>query len=436
MNLRQSLAPRCRKLRSPRSVPAFFFFPLCIFLLALPSLASAEGFALYEYGARGVALGGASMARRPDPSAVAINPALMTRLPGRHAMAGITSITPGGKMEWKTADGRGGSSELKDATWFIPHAYYTHQINDDWFFGVGEFTRFGLGFEYPHDWPGNRNVYEVSLMTVSINPSLAWKATDSLSLAAGVEFLYGVLDLKKRSTVAGLPSYLEFDTNLRSLEATAFGFNFAGHYQFSEQWAVGLQYRTPVKAKLEGDVEFSNVNMPDAVYEQLPFRDGQASAEVTLPDSIAGGIAWTPVPEFSIEAGFVWTRWSHFDALNIKLPWGLPEAKNPKDWKNTWRLNVGVEWDVLEWLSLRAGYVYDQSPMTEQYEDYLVPTADRHIYSGGLGFRYEAWTVDVAYAYIDAIGRRYSANDRTHTLQSKARASDTHIISFSLGYSF
>ncbi|MDL2291050.1 outer membrane protein transport protein, partial [Desulfovibrio sp. OttesenSCG-928-F20] len=167
----------------------------CCFL-AFAGNAFAEGFALYEYSARGVALGGSMMARKPDPSAVAYNPALITQLKGTHVMAGVTAIYPKGKMRWTDPDtGEQGRTLLKNSIWYIPHGYFTHQINDDWFFGIGEFTRYGLGFEYPHDWPGRFNIYEVSLVSASLNPNIAWRATDKLSLAAGVEIVYVNLDL-------------------------------------------------------------------------------------------------------------------------------------------------------------------------------------------------------------------------------------------------
>ena len=116
------------------------FFSRCVALLCCfvgATAAYAEGFALYEYGARGISLGGAVMARKPDPSTVATNPALMTRLPGIQVMAGATTITPSGKMDGRDAGGNF-SSSLKPATWVIPHMYYTQKLNDSFSVGVGE----------------------------------------------------------------------------------------------------------------------------------------------------------------------------------------------------------------------------------------------------------------------------------------------------------
>ena len=413
------------------------FLAVAGFVLTSAAPVLAEGFALYEWSARGIALGGATVAREPDASTVAYNPALMTKLHGIHLQGGFSAITPDGKMQ-TTSGGVTRSTQLKPSTWVVPHLYYTQQLSDRWFIGVGEFSRYGLGFEYPHNWPGRQNVYQVKLNSASINPNIAWKATDSLSLAAGVEAVYVNMDLKKRVV---LNPIMEIDSDIQDAKDVGLGFNVAAHYQFTDQWAAGLSYRSQAKVRAWGDVDFNDVNgnIPTASYNAL-VKDGTAHAEVVLPDSVAGGVSFTPIPELSFEAGAVWTRWSTFRSLRIHIPQtvmnpeGISESK--KMWEDSWRLNAGVEWKALDWLTLRAGYVWDQSPMTEEYEDYLVPTDGRNIYSVGVGFTYDAWTLDLAYAYIDAQGRSYSASTETHVLDSKAKSTRTDIVSMTLGYEF
>ncbi|MDR0827595.1 MAG: outer membrane protein transport protein [Desulfovibrio sp.] len=405
----------------------------CLLFQAAP--VQAEGFGLYEYSARGVALGGAVMARKPDASAVAFNPALLTRLPGVQAMAGISLVMPSGRMDWMDSSGREGSSGLRESVWPIPHAYYTHQINDDWFFGIGEFTRFGLGFEYPHEWAGRFNIYGISLLSASINPNIAWKATDKLSLAAGIEIVYVTLDLKKRVHMG--PA--EVDSKITDADGWGIGGNLALHYQFNENWAIGLQYRSQARVHAFGNARFAYKGPSNPTLEEMynsNFHNGTAHAPVVLPDSISGGLAWTPTPDFSIEVGAIWTHWATFDNLNIRMPSPLPTSYNDKNWHNTWRFNIGVEYEATDWLTLRAGYVWDQSPMTEAYEDYLVPTDDRSIYSVGLGFHWDAWTLDLAYAMIDPTDRNYNPDTAHGVVHSRTGASRTNIVSMSLGYKF
>ena len=419
----------------------FRLLAACILVFSFTGSALAEGFGLYEYSARGVALGGTLVARKPDASAVAYNPALLARLPGVHVMAGFSTITPTGKMDTEDKHGNKETTGLRDSTWVIPHMYYTHQINDTFTFGVGEFTRYGLGFEYPHNWPGRGNIYQVALQSASLNPNIAWAATDKLSLAAGVEIVYVDLDIKKRAITETPFGDFEVDSNIRKATDTGLGWNLAGHYQFSDEWAAGVLYRSQVRVHAKGEVEYTLINNPlgaagQARYDQM-FKDGKAHATVILPDSFTGGVSFTPIPELSVEVAATWTRWSTFRNLNIHLPQPVGEARSKKHWKDVWRIGVGVEYSPLDWLTLRAGYVFDESPMDGQYADYLVPTNDRHIWSAGLGFKWDSWSVDLAYAFIDARGRSYSASDETGVLKSRVHESNaTHIASLSIGYEF
>lgn len=93
--------------------------------------------------------------------------------------------------------GIGRSTDVDKHTWANPHAYLTHQFSDNLWGGIGIFSRFGLGNSYPTNWPGRENLKYVSLKTVSLNPNLAFKINDNLSLAVGLEFMYATMLMKK-----------------------------------------------------------------------------------------------------------------------------------------------------------------------------------------------------------------------------------------------
>ena len=82
--------------------------------LALSTTAFAAGFALYETGARGTALGGAMIARADDPSALFFNPAGITQLPGTQTLFGLTMIAP--RLELQTT-GQIGYAGAPPARW-------------------------------------------------------------------------------------------------------------------------------------------------------------------------------------------------------------------------------------------------------------------------------------------------------------------------------
>ena len=137
------------------------------------------GFALYDFSARGNALGGAMVGRADDPSAIAFNPAGITQIPGSAFMTGLGFLLPSGTA---VATGTAMSVDQNDRTFILPNMYYTKQMNEKLWLGVGVMTRFGLGTEFPHDWFGRYNSYRAMLESVSINPNIAWKVNDALSL--------------------------------------------------------------------------------------------------------------------------------------------------------------------------------------------------------------------------------------------------------------
>ena len=413
--------------------------------------AHAEGFALYEWSARGIALSGALTARTPDASAVAYNPALITKLKGTHIMGGLSTVTPRGTVRFTEKSGVKGSAKPDTSTWYVPHFYMTTELSDRWTIGVGQFSRFGLGFSYNNNWPGRFAIYDVSLQTASINPVIAWKATDDLSIAVGVEAQYLRLDMNKRglARIPSTPYSFEVDSDISGATNIGFGFNVAAHYQITDQWAIGAQYRSAIKQRAEGENEFRLMdrrNVPAAIPDATlmnGFKDSDVRGTVIMPESVNVGISYEPNEQWSFEANAIWTRWSSFRTLRIHFSEPQKSARadsevseSKKHWSDAWRLAFGAEYKPLNWLALRVGFAWDQSPMTEHYSDYLVPSDDRFSVSVGAGFKYDNWTLDIAYSMVDIQDRRWRDNDETGTLKSRTKNAETHVASVSFGYSF
>lgn len=412
---------------------------LALFLCAsapVRGTARAEGFALSDFGARGTSLAGGMVARADDPSAVAWNPAGITQLPGTRMMMGLTLIQPSGTVDTRGAFGTR-STDVDTHTWVNPHAYLTHQFSDTLWGGVGIFSRFGLGNSYPNDWPGHLNLEYVSLKTVSLNPNLAFKVTDKLSLAVGVEFMYATMLMKKDADLGSMvnPAYAgRFGHDQQKLSGSSIspGFNLAAHYTFNDQWAAGLTYRSRVQQRVYGHLEFDDKNPLPGV--RLPNAD--LHGNLNLPDVVSFGVAWKPTPDLSFEAGTVYTVWSNYRSLNIhvKDPYGT--AYSPKNWRDTWGFNVSAEYKALDWLTLRGGYVYETSPMDEATCDYMTPSNGRHRFTAGVGFQWDRWTLDLAYAYLIIKELDYNRSEASGVLGGRSHGGDSHIAAMSVGYKF
>lgn len=403
------------------------------------------GFALYEFSARGMALGGFSMGRADDPSALSYNPAGITQLSGKQFQGGTVVYAP--MVTVATTNpytGEKQKTRVKRDYWIAPNLHYTHQLTDRMWLGLGIFSRFGLATEFDDDWPGRYNNQFSRLETYSLNPNLAYRLTDNLSLAAGAEVMR--MDVKIDQAIDGSPFFgLPITNNPATRDADikmklrgdswGYGFNLALHYVPSDMFRFGLAYKSPVRQKLRGTARFDS-----PVDHPVFFRRTDVKGDVTLPDMISAGVAVYPVDSLSLEFAAVYTFWSRYDKMkfNFKDPvlFGESSHSTKKSWRDVWRLQFSVEYSLSPLLDLRASYVFDQTPDPDRRADYLIPTNDRHLFSVGAGLNWEAWTLDMTYSYLLISKRNIKARVEEGVFDSSFSSGRAHFVALSLGYRF
>ena len=405
-------------------------------LLLLADISHAAGFALYEFSARGTAMGGAAVANEAEAASLAVNPALITELDGTQAQLGLTAVTAHAKT---TVAGQ--SRTLKDDLWLLPNFFVTHKWSDDVTFGLGGFSRYGLGGEYhgpAQTWPGSNLAYKVKLETFSFTPTIAVKASDELSVAMGLEAM-----------VIGFTQYSYYNAPMQAglpggeYKISGSGVSWGGNFSFvykpkwAEKWTLGAMYRSKVKQELNGRLnaerDFRNYPEPLA----LNIYSADATGAITLPDSISAGLSFRPTAKWTFEAGIVGTFWSSYDQILIQYKGteNSPFIRNQKKYKDVYRLNIGAEYQFHQNWAARAGFVYDQSPINPNEMDTLVPVDNRHIASVGLGYQGARWSVDVAYAHVfgsDLSGKSHQLND----LPVKYSDGRSDMYALTVGYKF
>lgn len=430
--------------------------------------AHAEGFAITEWSARGMGLGGGAgggmVARADDPSTVAYNPAGMTQIPGTATQMGLAVSML--NFDLSRAD-TGRTVSSSDQAWPIPHFYVTHQISDNWWFGIGTFTRYGLGSQFPDNWaaPSDKTpatypvmapvigmvpvrassgLKSVTLLSSTINPNIAYKINDVFSVSAGVSYTWGYLSLNQQYNVnAGSFGMGQADARIHSENGYAFGYNFGLHARFNDQWSAGLTYRASEDMTFKGQTRFrfSGDDFVTGLMKQQ-LQTCNADGKLSIPDVITLGVMYKPLPNLSFEGDVAYTVWSRFRNLTINMHSDrTPQFFEQKNWRDTWAFTFGVEYAPIDWLTLRAGFTYETSPLQDSNcYDYLVPSNGRNYYTLGAGFKYENWTLDLAYMYIDVRDINYSNRIDDHhmmaTYEGKAHNSYAHNFGVTLGYKF
>ena len=124
------------------------------------------------------------------------------------------------------------------------------------------------------------------------------------------------------------------------------------------------------------------------------------------------GIAYSRFKPFTFEFDTTWTGWSSYSKLKVNLDQpvmvnGVPTTTltTPKNWHDTWAFRFGASYEVNEWMKLRAGYIYDLTPVPDSSFDPQVPDSNRHIFTVGQDLKIKRFTLGLAYNYILSEGR-------------------------------
>lgn len=399
---------------------------LCMVSLMGVTKADAAGFGLYEWSNRANGMGGALIALADEPSAIAYNPAGMTQLEGTQTQVGMTLIAPSASLEIG-----GETYDTAHKVYTPPHMYLTHQLNEDFWVGFGAYTRFGVGTNYDNDWAGRYNVYKASLESYSLSPAVAYKINDDWSVGAALDCMYLSFDLRQYTSPLAPTGDSDFHMDNTGW---AWGWNVSTRYEITDKAAVGLMYRAPQRLVGSGESKL----IDSGLTEDLTMR-------ATLPGSVSMGFAYKFTDTFRVEVDAIYTNWSDYkkieyrfgDATALQAFGSLSsDIDSDKYWNDVWRYQLGAEWDVADHHTIRAGIVLDESPIQKGYEDYMLPSNDRVMYSAGYSYSDSAWSVDLSLMYLDMLGRHIDANLAKGVYDTEISNSHAWLGGVSFSYAF
>lgn len=426
-------------------------------LLALGGLgmactsANAAGFALIEQSVpdMGTAYAGAA-ARAESADTLYFNPAGMTRLPGTRFAAAVHLIEPDTEFSNEGTTYVGGAPILGndggDAGDLaaVPHFYLTHQLDDKTWFGLAVNAPFGLTTEYKSGWVGRYHAIKSEVMTVNINPSVAYKYNDQFSFALGVSMMYldgeftNAVDFGLLTGGPGAAGTADGRSKITG-DDWGFGANLGLLYEPSQDTRVGMHYRSEVKQNISGDVKFT---LPNPALAPL-FPNGDVDAEVDLPASFSISGFHQVNSEWALVGDYTWTGWSSIPELRFRFASGLPDGVTTFDWKDTSRVALGTIYtpDGSDW-SYRVGAAYDESPIRDaETRSARLPDTDRIWLTVGAGFNpSDDLRIDFGYAHLfmnDAkISKTATGEDLSRGALNGSYEASVDILSIEAEYTF
>lgn len=403
-------------------------------VLGTGAAAMASGFILIEQSVKGLGnafAGGCAAAE--DATTVYFNPAGLTRFEGHQLTAGAHIVMPSAKFKNEGSTHAlqfmtdvpllGGDGGDGGVTGVVPNLYYSYTMDNDLAFGLGINAPFGLSTKYPKDWVGRYHAVESELMSLNINPSIAFKLPYEwgvdLSLGFGVSAQYidakltnaidfGLLDASGAfppipANGLGLtPQMSDGSVELKG-NGWAYGFNVGVLLEISEGSRIGLAYRSGFKHEVDGTARFDTPPELAPVEEATGyFTDCDVTAAVDLPDFASLSAYQQVTDKWAVMGDITWTHWATFEELRFKFSNGQPDGFTTENWKDTWRFAGGAKFMPTEQWTARAGIAYDPTPIPdEMHRTPRIPGEDRFWLSVGGGFKLsERFEIDAAYAHL------------------------------------
>ncbi len=367
-------------------------------LTAMAGQASASGFQLMEQNASGLGNAYAGQAAAAEnASTIFFNPAGMTRLQGRQVSGAINLIRPSSEFTnsgtstapagLPSPGGNGGDAGDWAA---VPNLYMSWQIDPKWWVGVGVSVPFGLATEYDNGWFGRFQSQKAEIKTIDINPSVAYKLNDVVSLGGGISFQRAQVKIDRSAFVG-----IETLSNLK-LEDDSIGFNLGAMFSISPATRIGLSYRSAIEHDLTGTARVTGVG------------SAPISTSAELPDTLAWGISHQLDSKWQLLGDITFSKWSNIKQVPIRTTAASPLGPSGRlldtfafEFKDTYRIGIGANYQMRNDFMLKLGVAYDKSPVTDQHRTVTLPDNDRTWLA--IGGKYQAskqMTLDFGYAYL------------------------------------
>ena len=322
------------------------------------------------------------------------NPAGMTRLEGHQFIVAGGVLSPSAQFDLDPAttfsggDGGQAGSPLPLLT-----AAYVHSFTDRLKFGAALFAAAGAGLEYDLDWAGRKQAQQTEIAAISLSPTLAYRISDVVSVAGGLNIMATSLLMKLEGVAPG--SQISIDGT-----DTQVSFNLSALFEPSEKTRVGVTYVSETEFDYAGDL----VRNPGSL-------TAPANTSLTLAQFLRIGVYYDISAKVAILGTIGWEDWSALESQFVSVG-TVGTATIPRNWEDTYRYAAGVHYRVGDPWLVQFGVTYDTSPTRAEDRTADLPVDDQLRLGAGFqhgtsdGFKYgvELVYADLGAAEIDSSG--------------------------------
>ncbi|MCD8340240.1 MAG: outer membrane protein transport protein, partial [Burkholderiales bacterium] len=273
-------------------------------------------------------------------------------------------------------------------------------------------------------WDGRVRGISASIITLDINPTIAWKFNKYLSIGVGASALYQHSKIKEGLPLGDLKNY-----------GVSGEFEYKGS-DWMWTWDIGLMispldtlrfgvsYRSAAHVRAKGDYSMRLSGNLLGVYPFSLEETTYGYGTLTTPETIYISGFWQTTPKLSLAFTARWANWKNFENMRFyaRDPSGLPvfsylgqllgqsttSVSITNDWRSVWFLSLGADYKFTDHWTGRAGLGYEFNPITDQkLKTALIPDTQRLWISLGASWSSgKHWQIDAAVAELIGMGHK------------------------------
>ncbi|MCT8673948.1 outer membrane protein transport protein [Glaesserella parasuis] len=380
--------------------------------------ASAAAFQLAEVSTSGLGMAYAGNAAVADnASVVATNPALMTKFKQVEISAGGVYVDADVDVEGsfksffnRTVNGRAnpssatGNANAKDIipSAIVPNLYVVAPISERFAVGGGVNVNYGLKSEFEKTYSAGVLAGKTKLSAVNYNFSSAYDLGYGFSFGAGLNAVHAKATLERHFGALNPMAPTATASRLKG-DKWGFRWNVGLTYDINENNRLGVAYHSPVDLRFKGKyvgTQSANVEIPGRLNLELPAY-WEISGYHKLTEKLA------------VQYSYKKTHWNSFQELRAIDNNGKVLLQKDKKFNNNSRIALGVSYDVIEALTLRAGIAYDESASVA-HPSISIPDTYRTWYTLGATYRFTPnLSVDLSYARLSGSKNTFTESQVT-----------------------
>lgn len=339
----------------------------------------AGGYQVSLHGQKQIGMGLIGTSLNLDASASFYNPGALALMPQTLSIqAGASGIFASTAFRMQEPSAYRAQTDNPIGTPF--YFYAAGMITDRLAAGLAINTPYGNSLKWEDGWAGRFLIDEISLMALTIQPTLSYKITDNLSVGAGFIYTIGNVDMKR-----ALPVQDHETEGHITIEGstTNYGFNAGILYASDMGLNIGVSYRSRIDMEVDdGDAVFF---VPASLKPNFP--DSKVATMLPLPANLDFGLSYQVTRDLMIGMALNYVFWDAYESLAFEFEQNPSlNDTSPREYSNTLIVRAGGQYRLNDAFYLRAGAYYDPSPVNEIYFSPETPSLDNLAFTGGLSF--------------------------------------------------